>query len=678
MKNKWFPLLVMAVLWIFSGFVYAEEIINDTTQVSQEVQIQESLPPAICQYRTYVQNAGYQEWVSDGEDGGTTGQGLRLEGIEIVLDTQADLFIEYRTYVENFGWQEKVTDGQFSGTTGQGLRLEGIEIALTGSDSDKYDVYYQVHAQNFGWLDWAKNGESAGSQGLGFRLEGIRILLQEKGVDVPGETDRPYVNGNVKATYQTHVENLGWQEWKSDGSVSGSTGSSLRLEAIRIELDNQGYDLGVSYETQIENIGWQAAKETGELSGTEGLGYRLEAIRMRLTGTYADLYDIYYQVHAQNYGWMDWAKNGDEAGTEGMGYRLEGIRIMVIPKGMPAPGSENLPFLTNRIFAEYRAYVQNTGWQDWRAKGDLSGNTGSDLRLEALQIQVNNSGYDVGIRYQAHVQNIGWQDWSTDGELAGTTGQSYRIESIRLSLTGYDAKMCDLYYAVYTEGFGWLPWVSTGEAAGYEGMSLRLEGIKVVILPKGSSRPANMEQELTSMTRLVNKNHSIPASYEPSDLVVLSLPSTRTTMMRAEAAAALGNLFAAAKNSGLTLYCCSGYRSYQTQASLYQWNVDTFGLAYAELVSARPGMSEHQLGLVMDVTSASVGFDLVESFANTPEGLFVKNNAHKYGFIIRYPEGQTGITGYAYEPWHLRYVGTEVANAIYNSGLTMEGFYGMN
>ena len=89
-------------------------------------------------------------------------------------------------------------------------------------------------------------------------------------------------------------------------------------------------------------------------------------------------------------------------------------------------------------------------------------------------------------------------------------------------------------------------------------------------------------------------------------------------------------------------------------------------------------MSEHQLGLAMDVTSATVGFDLLESFGATPEGQFIKDNAHKYGFIVRYPQGKTDITGYAYEPWHLRYLGVDVATAIYNSGKTMEEYYGTN
>jgi len=181
-----------------------------------------------------------------------------------------------------------------------------------------------------------------------------------------------------------------------------------------------------------------------------------------------------------------------------------------------------------------------------------------------------------------------------------------------------------------------------------------------------------------SITALVNKNHSISASYIPDDLVTLDLPSTRDTQLRSVAAEALVKLFDAASSAGLNLYCCSGYRSYETQSELYDWNVSTYGVEGAELVSARPGMSEHQLGLAMDVTSASVDFDLLESFGTTAEGQFLKNNAYKYGFIIRYPQDKTDITGYAYEPWHIRYLGVDVATDIYNSGKTMEEYYGVN
>lgn len=179
-----------------------------------------------------------------------------------------------------------------------------------------------------------------------------------------------------------------------------------------------------------------------------------------------------------------------------------------------------------------------------------------------------------------------------------------------------------------------------------------------------------------SLIKVVNKKNSVPADYVP-DTVEVSVRGTRTTYLRKEASDALTQMFSEADTAGHTLYACSGYRSYETQSGLYQSNVDTLGVDGAELVSARPGMSEHQLGLAMDVTSSAVGYDLLESFGSTSEGKWVAENAASYGFIIRYENGKTGITGYAYEPWHLRYVGVDVAKAIKSSGKTMEEYYGI-
>ncbi|WP_050739227.1 CAP domain-containing protein [Acetobacterium bakii] len=151
-------------------------------------------------------------------------------------------------------------------------------------------------------------------------------------------------------SYQTHVQNQGWQGFVSNGVMSGTSGQALRLEGIKIKLDAQGNDLGISYQTHIQNIGWEEGTErgwisNGEISGTSGQGLRLEGIQIKLTGSDADQFDVYYQVHAQNHGWLDWAKNGESAGSQGFSYRLEGIKIVVVPKGAAAPGNTNRPFI---------------------------------------------------------------------------------------------------------------------------------------------------------------------------------------------------------------------------------------------------------------------------------------------------------------------------------------------
>ena len=143
-------------------------------------------------YRTHVQDYGWQGYVYDGQQSGTSGQSKRLEGINIKLSPSLDGNIVYRTHVQDYGWQDWKSNDAMSGTSGQSKRLEAIQIKLTGQVSNKYDVYYRVHCQNFGWLGWAKNGESSGSEGYSRRLEAIQICLVPKGQKAPGNTNNAF------------------------------------------------------------------------------------------------------------------------------------------------------------------------------------------------------------------------------------------------------------------------------------------------------------------------------------------------------------------------------------------------------------------------------------------------------------------------------------------------------
>ncbi len=289
-------------------------------------------------YRTHVQDIGWQNYVKNGEIAGTSGRGLRLEGINIKLENNSlNGNIEYCTHVQNIGWQNYVKNGTMSGTSGKGLRLEAIKIRLTGELAKQYDIYYRVHCQNFGWMGWAKNGAESGSAGYGYRLEAIEIKLVEKNGKAPGSTANSYRQNFI--TYQTHVQNLGWQGLVNVGEMSGTSGQSLRLEGIKINLNNLGISGNIEYCTHVQNIGWQNYVKNGAMSGTSGKALRLEAIKIRLTGDLAKKYDIYYRVHCQNFGWMGWAKNGAQSGSAGYGYRLEGIEIVLVEKGGKAPGN---------------------------------------------------------------------------------------------------------------------------------------------------------------------------------------------------------------------------------------------------------------------------------------------------------------------------------------------------
>ena len=226
-----------------------------------------------------------------------------------------------------------------SGTTGEAKRLEAICIELTGANKDKYDVYYRVHAQTYGWLDWSKNGEMAGTEGLAKRLEAINIVIVPKGANPGVATSKTFVSaypGSIN--YKTHVQTFGWENnWRADGTMSGTSGKAKRLEAIQIRL-GRNINGGVRYKTHVQTFGWQNWVSNGTTSGTSGLGKRLEAIQIELTGQAAQQYDIYYRVHVQSYGWLDWAKNGQMSGTSGLAKRLEGIQIVLVPKGAEETG----------------------------------------------------------------------------------------------------------------------------------------------------------------------------------------------------------------------------------------------------------------------------------------------------------------------------------------------------
>lgn len=167
---------------------------------------------------------------------------------------------------------------------------------------------------------------------------------------------------------------------------------------------------------------------------------------------------------------------------------------------------------------------------------------------------------------------------------------------------------------------------------------------------------------------IVNKTYSVGENYEPSDMVCDEDGDYLISFVMD----AFKEMKAAAKEEGLNLWVQSGYRSYSTQARIYNNNVNRDGKAAADRYSARPGSSEHQTGLAFDLNS------IEDSFAFEPEGIWVAEHCYEYGFIIRYPKGKEEQTGYMYEPWHLRYLGVQLATDVYNSGLCLEEYLGID
>ena len=181
----------------------------------------------------------------------------------------------------------------------------------------------------------------------------------------------------------------------------------------------------------------------------------------------------------------------------------------------------------------------------------------------------------------------------------------------------------------------------------------------------------------SSVWAIVNKTHPISTDYVPADLKIPDV-ATRTDKSDEERSVRtiieepLKTMFAAAATDGYSLIIGSGYRSATLQSVYFNSSAASIGETAANLAIARPGESEHQTGLAVDLSTESRVCYLDNCFAETVDGQWLVNNSYKYGFILRYPADKTAITGYQYESWHFRYVGIDLATALHDSGLTLE------
>ena len=361
---------------------------------------------------------------------------------------------------------------------------------VTPSDANGYRIDWSSSATNVAMVDEKGTVEAVGT--------GQTIITASVG-DVMASTTITVTENTPSISYSVHVQNLGWQDNVNDGKLAGTTGKSLRLEGIKMNLiGSEAVIDALSYRTHVQDYGWLDWAKNGTVSGTVGEAKRLEAIEINLNGEPAEIYDIFYRVHAQNFGWLDWAKNGASSGTAGYGYRLEAIEIRLVRKGEAAPGPTADPFIENsknrneKLIVSYTTHVQDYGWQPYVSDGKLSGTSGEAKRLEGIKIQLQNAPYVGSISYQTHVQDYGWQAWISDNGFSGTSGEAKRLEAIRIKLTDQMSEYYDIYYRVHAQNFGWLDWTKNGEAAGTAGYAYRLEAIEIQMVAKGGVAPGTL------------------------------------------------------------------------------------------------------------------------------------------------------------------------------------------
>lgn len=390
-------------------------------------------------YQAHVQNVGWKKQVADGENAGTVGANLGIEGIKINYQgygekPKVEGSVIYQAHVSNIGWQSEVKDGQMAGTTGQNQRIEAIRIKLSGELEKKYDIYYRAHVANYGWLSWTRNGEIAGSTSFSCAIEGIEIKLYPKNSEDAPEIGRsaltkenlPMIKGTV------HVSYAGWLDEKDAEQTIGTTGEGKGVEAITLRVDskNNQFTGGIEYQAHVQNEGWENWTNDGNIAGTTGQSKHIEALRIRLTGELNRYADVYYRMHVKNFGWLGWAKNGQDAGTSGYGYQVEAIQIKLVPKNTAAPGS------TTNAFKKAPPRIEN----EMQMRANLYSSSTPYLIL------VNRSTHKVGVfrGWQGSWQSVYYWDCS-DGAPSTPTVEGVFTVGIRGYYFDSGASRCYWY-----------------------------------------------------------------------------------------------------------------------------------------------------------------------------------------------------------------------------------------
>lgn len=294
-------------------------------------------------------------------------------------------------------------------------------------------------------------------------------------------------------SYDVYLNDTGWQETKTSGLTAGSEkGNSAYLEAYHLDSDMVHFQ----YAAYIQNVGWMDPVSNGQNAGIPGQNLRMEAFKIQLIGAEASQYDIYYRSYSSTLGWLDWACNGQISGTIDLSRSLQALQVVIQPHGTAAPGSTTHPFLEGYLSCS--AHVQNYGWLANVNEQETVGTVGEGLRLEAFKLRLIKQPYAGSVEYRAHVQNIGWQGWTRN--VSGTTGRALQAEALSIRLTGEMASHYDIYYRAHVQNIGWLDWASNGADAGTTGMSLRLEAFEVRLVEKGTPAPGNTSKPCLSFS----------------------------------------------------------------------------------------------------------------------------------------------------------------------------------
>lgn len=420
--------------------------VNEVVASNEKVELNEVVNlPLNIDGSYHTQMVGWKDHIDASQTLGVVGRGLRLEAIKLNLN--ADLLkhgnLKVSMHVSNVGWMNYKNSNEVLGTTGKGQAIEAFKMQLVGDLAKNYNVNYRVYARGLGWLDWASNDELAGSTGCSRPLEGVQVVLTPKdqllnqggsaSSTLKYEVPRPVFN------YQSHVQNIGWQNKVSTPSTSGTEGQALRMEAfvlsdLPVDVTSKG---NVLYQSHVQNVGWQNYVSQNNISGTTGRSLRVEGMRFKLTNDLAKEYNIYARGHVEGIGWLGWGIQGQLIGSEGCSRRLEAIQVMIVPKSGVQPQTSKSYTTKPKEYSDnyYKQFLMNQHHYGYASGISIDeAGCGPVSITMALNIKHNNPKYISPYKVATTLKNTGL--WTRDGMFANKT----RLPKVLREHFGFEAQ----------------------------------------------------------------------------------------------------------------------------------------------------------------------------------------------------------------------------------------------
>ena len=422
---------------------------------------------------------------------------------------------------------EGITD-QGNGLTNGNTEQVVPTVSGTNENNDSEQVLNQTDSSGNSQEDEDTNGVSQIETQQTTSVPSAAYRLHSQGSDL-------WTGDEGWTAFDAHQKLL--DEAKNSVAEGQEPKSLTPLDSLEVRLDGE-IEQSIEYRVRDQKGAWQQdwTKAPNAATSKEGI----TGLEMRISEEAGARYDLWYRARTADGAWLGWTLANKALETKDLALVCD-VQILVTAKGdKPTVGTiaqeedanpsdnannkegedvadgalktqDDSSALSDSNSAkaeadkkaeatgstveaeaakpeiEYRAHVQNVGWQDWVKNGALAGTSGRSLRVEGFYFHLNNASGDV--LCQSHVQNVGWQDWVGSNQLAGTEARSLRVEAIKLKLTGNIATTHDIYYRAHVQNVGWQDWVKNGEAAGTSGRSLRVEAIEVLLVRKGDAVP---------------------------------------------------------------------------------------------------------------------------------------------------------------------------------------------